>query len=51
LGRAGRFFLVAFLLNRFGEPIQEFIEKRLGLLTALFLILLIGGFAALKLLG
>lgn len=48
VGRAGRFFLVAYLLNRFGAPIQTFIERRLGLLFTLFMILLIGGFVALR---
>src|SRR5690348_13176115 len=36
--RGARFFLVAALLWRFGEPIRAFIEKRLTLLTWLFLI-------------
>ncbi|MCK5931598.1 MAG: DedA family protein [Fulvimarina manganoxydans] len=48
VGRAGRFFLVAYLLNRFGAPIQSFIERRLGLLFTLFMVLLIGGFVALR---
>lgn len=43
--RALRFFLVAALLWKFGEPIRDFIEKRLGLMFSLFCILLIGGFA------
>jgi len=46
--RALRFFLVAALLWKYGAPIQEFIEKRLGLMTFLFLVLLIGGFIAVK---
>lgn len=49
VGRAFRFFLVSFLLYKFGEPIREFIEKRLNLLFILGLVLLIGGFAAVKL--
>ena len=48
IGRAARFFLVAYLLRKFGEPIRLFIEKYLGLLFALFLILLIGGFYAVR---
>jgi hypothetical protein len=43
--------LVAALLWYFGEPIRMFIEKRLGLLTALFFVLLFGGFLALKVLA
>ena len=48
LSRSLRFFLVAGLLWKFGEPIRDFIEKYLGLLTILFFVLLIGGFLALK---
>ncbi|MCF8482311.1 MAG: DedA family protein [Rhodospirillum sp.] len=48
LSRGLRFFLVAGLLWWFGEPIRTFIEKRLGLLTAIFFVLLLGGFIALK---
>lgn len=46
--RAMRFFLVAALIWKYGAPIQEFIERRLMLVTFLFLALLIGGFAAIK---
>ncbi|WP_108789084.1 YqaA family protein [Falsiruegeria mediterranea] len=48
LARALRFFLVAGLLWAFGAPIREFIEKRLGLMFTLFIVLLIGGFAVVK---
>ena len=33
LTRGARFFLVAALLRRYGEPVREFIEKRLTLVT------------------
>ncbi|MBB3948225.1 membrane protein YqaA with SNARE-associated domain [Rhizobium skierniewicense] len=33
--RAARFFLLAGLLQRYGEPIRHFIEKRLGMITAI----------------
>jgi len=46
--RGVRFFVVAALLWKFGEPIRAFIEKRLTLLTWLFLIALIGGFVAFR---
>ncbi len=46
--RGARFFLVAALLWRFGEPIRAFIEKRLTLVMWLFLIALVGGFVAVK---
>jgi membrane protein YqaA with SNARE-associated domain len=48
VARAMRFYLVATLLYFFGEPIREFIEKRLSLVTTAFLIALIGGFVAIK---
>jgi membrane protein YqaA with SNARE-associated domain len=48
VARAMRFFLVAGLLYFFGEPIREFIEKRLSLVTTVFVVLLVGGFLALK---
>jgi membrane protein YqaA with SNARE-associated domain len=35
IARAGRFFLVAFLLHRYGEQARHFIEKRLGLWVTL----------------
>jgi membrane protein YqaA with SNARE-associated domain len=44
LARALRFFVVAALLWKFGPPIRDFIEKRLGLIFAIFCVLLIGGF-------
>jgi membrane protein YqaA with SNARE-associated domain len=48
LGRAGRFFLVAALFYFFGEPIKAFIDRYLGWLTLAFVVLLVGGFFALK---
>jgi membrane protein YqaA with SNARE-associated domain len=45
--RGVRFFVVAALLWKFGEPIRAFIEKRLTLVTWLFLIALVGGFVVL----
>ncbi len=50
VARGVRFFLSAALLWRFGEPIRLFIEKRLALVTSAIAILLVGGFAAVKLL-
>jgi membrane protein DedA with SNARE-associated domain len=48
LARGIRFFLVAALLKQFGAPIRDFIEKRLGIMFALFLAVLIGGFYVVK---
>ncbi len=47
--RAMRFFLVAGLLYFFGEPIRDFIERRLTLVTTTFVVLLVGGILAIKL--
>ena len=46
--RGLRFFIVAWLLWQFGAPIRAFIEKRLGLLFILFVVLLLGGFVVVK---
>ena len=48
LGRGFRFFLVAWLLNRFGDPIRTFIERNLGLLFTVFMVLFVGGFVAIR---
>ena len=48
VARALRFFLIAALLWKFGPVIRRFIEERLGLLTIVFFVLLIGGFVAIK---
>ncbi len=49
ISRGIRFFFIAWLLWRFGAPIKAFIERYLGLLSVLFLVLLVAGFLALKL--
>jgi len=48
VARGLRFYLVAGLLYWFGPPIRDFIERRLGLVTLVFFVLLFGGFAALR---
>ncbi|MGZ8359972.1 MAG: YqaA family protein [Allosphingosinicella sp.] len=48
--RGARFFLIAWLLKRYGAPMQDFIEKRLTLVGWLFFALLVGGFALVTLL-
>ena len=48
VGRAGRFFLVAGLLWKFGAPIRTFIEAHLGKLSLAFVVLLVGGFVLIK---
>ncbi|WP_121061643.1 YqaA family protein [Chachezhania antarctica] len=48
LARALRFYIVAGLLWYFGEPIRDFIEKRLGLVFTVFVVVLIGGFVVVR---
>lgn len=47
--RGMRFFLVAWLLKKYGEPMKEYIEKNLGMLSIIFMLLLVGGFLSIKL--
>jgi len=47
--RGARFFLLAALLRVFGEPIRDFIERRLTLVTSLVGAGVVGGFLVLKL--
>jgi membrane protein YqaA with SNARE-associated domain len=46
--RGARFFLVAALLRRFGPPIRGFVEKNLTAVATTALLLIVGGFVALK---
>ncbi len=48
LARGLRFFVLAALLWKFGPPIRDFIERRLGLMFTLFVVILVGGFATVK---
>lgn len=48
VSRGMRFFLVAALFWAFGPPIRAFVEKWLTLVTTLFVVMLIGGFVAIK---
>lgn len=50
IARGLRFFIVAALLWTFGAPIRDFIEKRLGLMFTLFIVLLLGGFLVVRVL-
>ncbi len=42
------FTVIAGLLYAFGQPIRAFIEQRLGLVRTVFIVLLFGGFAAIR---
>jgi len=46
VARGMRFYLVAFLIYRYGERARGIIEERLGLWTTIAAVLLIGGFVA-----
>ncbi|MCU0819440.1 MAG: DedA family protein [Beijerinckiaceae bacterium] len=46
--RAGRFYIVAGVLNRFGAPIRTLLEKNLTLVGVVTLVAIIGGFVAVK---
>ncbi|MEO0357711.1 MAG: YqaA family protein [Pseudomonadota bacterium] len=48
IARSIRFFAIGALLYYFGQPIRDFIERRLGLVFTAFVILLVGSFAALR---
>ena len=48
IGRSARFFLVAGLIRRYGPGIRSFVDRYFNLLSMIFLLLLIGGFLALK---
>ena len=49
LARGLRFYLVAGLLWKWGEPMKAWIEKNLGWLSILFFVLLVGSFYLIKL--
>ncbi|HEU4819947.1 MAG TPA: YqaA family protein [Qipengyuania sp.] len=51
VSRAISFMIVGVLFRLFGAPIKRFIDKYLGLVTAGFVVLVIGGFLAIALLG
>ena len=51
IARGLRFYLLAFLLKRYGVTIQAFIEKRLGLILAAVAVVLIGLYVAWRLLA
>lgn len=48
VSRSLRFFLVAWMLHRYGPSMREFIDRYFNLLSFVFLILLFGGFLLLK---
>jgi len=51
IARGIRFFVIAALLRQFGAPLCDFIERRLGLMFTLFIVILLGGFYAVRFMG
>lgn len=51
VSRGARFFLVAFLIWKFGPQIKSFIDRHFNWLAILFTVLLIGGFILIRWLG
>lgn len=48
IARSARFFLVGALLWKFGQPMQDRIDKHFAIATTVVGVLFVGGFAALK---
>ena len=48
VSRSLRFFLVAWLLHRYGSGMRDFIDRYFNLLSIVFVLLLLGGFLLLK---
>jgi len=48
VSRGARFFIVAFLIRLYGEPIKIFIDKYFNILAIVFTALIIGGFFLVK---
>lgn len=46
--RGARFFAVSALLYWFGEPVRDFVERRLTLVTTAFVVALVGGFVVVR---
>jgi len=46
--RGARFFLAAAILRRWGEPVRNFVERRLTVVTTGFVVLVVGGFVIVK---
>ena len=48
LSRSARFFLVAAIIYKFGAPVRVYIERYFNILSIVFMILLVAGFALIK---
>jgi len=50
IGRSARFFIVAIILRIYGAPVRAMIEKHFDVLSLAFVVLLVAGFLAIRLL-
>jgi membrane protein YqaA with SNARE-associated domain len=50
VARGSKFFIIAWLLRRYGEPIRDFIEKRLGIIALAAVLALVLAYFAIKML-
>ena len=48
ISRSARFYFVALLIRKYGDPIKSFIDQYFNLLAVAFTVLLFGGFALMK---
>ena len=48
ISRSARFFLVAFLIRKYGAKVKEFIDRYFNLLSVVFMIILIVGYGLIK---
>jgi membrane protein YqaA with SNARE-associated domain len=46
--RGARFFLFAGLIGRYGEPIKAVLDRHLGIVAAIALLVIVGGFALIR---
>jgi len=48
ISRSIRFFLVSFLIRKYGEKVKDFIDQYFNLLTVVFIVMLVGGYVLIK---
>ena len=48
ISRSARFFLVSFLIRKYGEKVKDFIDQYFNLLTVVFIVMLVGGYVLIK---
>ena len=48
ISRSARFFLVSYLIRKYGEKVKDFIDQYFNLLTGVFIVMLVGGYVLIK---